>query len=338
MEYLAKRKKKSLEFNNSIFTEYPKNMLIEVTNHCNDKCIFCDNRKMTRKRGFIDKEFLNRILKEAYDLGTREVGFYTTGEPLMCKELPSYIEKAKKIGYEYIYITTNGALMTEKAIEQIVEAGIDSIKFSINAGTKETYKIIHNSDDFFNVLNNLEKLYEYRKNNKKNFKIFVSYVNTKQNKAELSILKEKILKYIDEIEDFDVYNQGGSMYEINGIITISNDFRPIKAPCFMLFNRFHITYEGYLNICCVDFQNYLAVADLNEVSIKDAWNCNIFADIRKRHIENALEGTMCYNCVNNDNTEIKPLVEKYATMINKDIRKDIGLIKNRLQYKDDENE
>ena len=37
-----------------------------------------------------DKKEFDRILKEGYDLGLREVGFYTTGEPLLNKKLPLF--------------------------------------------------------------------------------------------------------------------------------------------------------------------------------------------------------------------------------------------------------
>ena len=46
----------------------------------------------------------------AYELGTREVGMYATGEPFIVPELASYIKLAKDIGYTYVYLTSNGAL------------------------------------------------------------------------------------------------------------------------------------------------------------------------------------------------------------------------------------
>ena len=94
-----------------LYPPFPKkNLLIEVTNACNNKCIFCANRIMTRKLGMIDSKLVYKVLQEAFELGTLEVGFYATGEPLLNKKIYDYIKKAKEIGYEYIYITTNGIL------------------------------------------------------------------------------------------------------------------------------------------------------------------------------------------------------------------------------------
>ncbi|MCL2812884.1 MAG: radical SAM protein, partial [Clostridia bacterium] len=96
------------------------NFLIETSNACNQKCIFCAHQKMTRKVGKIKPELVFDILAQAYALGTREVGFYATGEPFLVPELPMYIKKAKEIGYEYVYLTSNGALATPERIRAVI--------------------------------------------------------------------------------------------------------------------------------------------------------------------------------------------------------------------------
>ena len=111
--------------NSSIYSENPefpkKGMLIEITNLCNDACIFCFNKNMVREKGFIDSKLVDKVLNEAYELGMREVGFYTTGEPLLNKNLEDYIYKAKTIGYQYVYITTNGVLADINRVKNLIE-------------------------------------------------------------------------------------------------------------------------------------------------------------------------------------------------------------------------
>jgi MoaA/NifB/PqqE/SkfB family radical SAM enzyme len=135
-------------------TEYttPNDMLIEITNRCNYQCNFCTHSKMNHHFGDIDPEFLKRILREAYDMGVRRVGLYTIGEMFLCKDIVTHIKNAKETGYEYIYADTNGALADKNNLEAVITAGLDSIKFSINAGKAETYKIIHGHDKFENLL------------------------------------------------------------------------------------------------------------------------------------------------------------------------------------------
>lgn len=72
------------------------NFLIETSNACNHACIFCAHQKMKRKIGKIKKEFVFDILQQAYDLGTREVGFYATGEPFLVPEIARIHKKSKR--------------------------------------------------------------------------------------------------------------------------------------------------------------------------------------------------------------------------------------------------
>ena len=75
----------------------PNDILVEVTNRCNHACIFCAHRKMHIKQGEIAPELLKRILQEAYAMGIRRVGVYTTGEMFLCKEIETHIRNAKEI-------------------------------------------------------------------------------------------------------------------------------------------------------------------------------------------------------------------------------------------------
>ena len=143
----------------SLAPPFPKsNFLMELSNACNHACIFCAHQKMQRKVGKINKELAFDILQQAYDLGTREVGFYATGEPFLVPELPEYIRKAKEIGYTYVYLTSNGSLATPERIRAVIDAGLDSLKFSINAPERDLYKFIHGRDDFDTVMDHLKYL------------------------------------------------------------------------------------------------------------------------------------------------------------------------------------
>lgn len=329
---LKERLKQNTKISAELVPAFPKSMLIELTNICNHSCIFCANSKMTRKKGSIDETFLFRILKEAFDGGTREVGFYATGEPFISKDLSKYVALAKEIGYKYVYITTNGALATPERAKEVIEAGVDSIKFSINAGTKETYKMIHGKDDFDLVMENLRYIADYRKKNNKTFKIYVSFIATKYSYNQENILKNEINDIVDDIVFLNVANQGGMMYEINDYLALDNNTKKIeKLSCPLPFKSLHVTYEGYLTSCCIDFQNYLTVADLNKVSLKEAWESEKFIELRKMHLENCLEGTLCYNCIYNKNESINPLIPEHATYYDKDSFSKENDIKDRIK-------
>ena len=81
----------------------------------------------------------------------------------------------------------------------------------------------------------------------------------------------------------------------------------------MVFNRLHVTAEGYLDACCADTDGKLFVADLSKMSLKDAWNSDVFVDLRRQHLMNKFENNLCRNCTQNINCEIKPLVNTHTS-------------------------
>jgi organic radical activating enzyme len=326
------REAKNLESVLSTRPPFPKNILIEITNKCNHSCIFCAHSKMTRKKTKIDEELLHSILKQAKKLGTTEVGYYSSSEPFMDKNLIKYVRDAKKIGFEYVYVTTNGVLVTPEKSRAIIDAGIDSIKFSINAGTKESYKIIHGRDDFDKVIANLLHISEYRASLNRKIYFAISFLVTEKTKDECRPFKKKFGDLVDDIYFGITDNQQGYMIE-NKFVNQKKYFSQTQeTPCWLPFNRAHISAEGYLTLCCVDYQNYLAVADLSKVKLQEAWYSDIFVKMRKKHMNNDLVGTLCCNCILNEQHKIKPLNDELFTHFNfiNESKKNLKIIKKRL--------
>lgn len=313
----------------SLEPPFPKsNFLMEVSNACNHECIFCAHQKMQRKVGKINQELAFDILQQAYDLGTREVGFYATGEPFLVPELPEYIKKAKEIGYTYVYLTSNGSLATPERIRAVIDAGLDSLKFSINAPERELYKFIHGRDDFDKVMEHLKYLNQYRKESGKDYKIYVTGILTRYTEA----LKDEYFRVFDGLADQIVfkyvYNQGGYMPEIETYLRCRCDEAP-RRKCNLPFDAISVTHEGYLSIENADYENMLIVADLNKVSLKDGWYGEKMKDMRRRFLEDDLGGTLCDGCVHRNCRPAKPLMPECSQV--EEYVFDDSLVKARVE-------
>lgn len=295
----------------------PKNMMVELSNACNHACLFCTSPNMTRKIARIDKGLLSRIMREAREGGVEEIGFYTTGEPFVHKDLEAFVREASRLDYRYIYISTNGAMATPERAAKVIDAGLNSIKFSINAGSRETYKLVHGYDDWDKVMHNLAFISQYRRSLGRPLKLFISFIITRHTAHEVEQFRAKVGHLVDDILFVPVHNQSGQMNEVQADLTTTETPAIHKGErvCPMPFNRLHVTCEGLLTICCVDYQNYLAVADLRKTSLAEAWGNTIFRDIRRRHLDGCIEGTLCGNCWKNRQDPVTPLVPEFATKV-----------------------
>lgn len=316
-----KQRKKDIEKIDKYVVEpsFPREIFIDLTSFCNHSCVFCSNHKVKNKHT-MHPDMVRRVLKEAYECGVRDIGIYATGESFLVKELPDYIKEAKKIGFEYVFITTNGSLVTPERAKAVLDAGLDSIKFSINAGSRESYRKVHGKDDFDTVLNNLKWVSNYRKQSGLQYRIYVTMVYTNITKNEHDLLRNLVLPYIDEWDPHLLTNQCGNMYENNeiGEIEKNNVRGRVKSDvCFQPFKGFTVTPEGYITACVLDYQRDLIVADLNKETMKAAWTNDIYKKFRQKHISHDLIKTPCYNCLDNTNEEVVPLMPEYAAHFEK---------------------
>ncbi len=303
--HIGRRLRKMIESaERSVTPPFPRQVQIETSNICNHKCKFCAHTLMKRPMAQIDRSRFERLVKEAHACGAREIGLFAGAEPLACKNIVEHIQFCKDIGYEYLYISTNGALGNKKLYKRMLDSGLDSIKFSINAGDKEEYISIHGRNDFEKVISNLKFVGEYRKNLGHRVYVGVSFVGMDTTKGSFQNLKSHVSGYIDEIIYYDASNQSGQMHELPN---------PPYRECHLPFNKVHISLEGFLKACCNDYENYLAIEDLSKVSMIDAWHSKRFQHLRQMHIENKLEGLVCANCIHASKVAPMPINEVLAS-------------------------
>lgn len=294
---------------------FPTNALIELTNGCNHACIFCKNSHQIRHTTYLEIKKYYSFIKQAVGLGLKEVGLYATGEPFMTKNLHEYIRVAKDLGIKRVYITTNGALASINKIKKCVENGLDSIKFSINASNREDYNEIHGYDDFNKVLNNVKDIYEWKIKNKINLQLLGSCVLVPSKPYTKEQHTKLFGKYFDDILYNKSQSQGGQKFDIplqeknlRGVFTAQKIVHDKDLqPCSMVFNRYHLTAEGYLTACCVDYNLNLVYSDLDEEKLESAWQNEFIRNLRLKHINKNLDGTICKQCLKNKKYPYTPL-------------------------------
>jgi len=278
---------------------FPDAIKIEITARCNLNCSYCATKKKLRAVGDMDKDFLYRILKQAKEVGVKEIGLFLLGEPFLVKALPEYIRYAKEeVGIEYVFLTSNGVLCTPKRLASVMEAGLDSLKISINAGTRERYKELHGVDCFDKVMTNLEWLHKHKS---PSLHTCVSAIFIEQFEEELEQLKQFVLQYVDEFYYLPLYNQAGHTGGQFPTKIIGNPGRyenmvsPI--PCWGLFNSAKISWDGWLTACYFDHDSRFEIADLNTFTLLEAWNHPKFVELRKQHLTGDLNDSLCASCL-----------------------------------------
>ena len=144
MDYFRRKVYDSPLFDGSVrplakrLEEWPGALLIDITNRCNAKCVWCPNPDLTNV-GAMDMDVYQKIID---DFGSRGgvVTFGTFGEPLMDKYVQERIEYLKR--YPKIHkaeVLTNGFFLNEKIVPTLLEHGV-GVDISLDELDKQTFE------------------------------------------------------------------------------------------------------------------------------------------------------------------------------------------------------
>jgi GTP 3',8-cyclase len=343
-------------------------VLVEVdpSNTCNHGCYFCISSYIhlpeskdleTFNRSVMPRDILLNACKDFVKMGVRAVNWTGGGEPTINKHLKEamiYLGQNKiKMG-----MFTNGTLLDKWNLFETIVDNMTWIRFSIDAGTRETYNSIRRSrknQDWDKMISNLNTLIDL--NNKKNKKIDigVGFVITPDTYKEIvdfaNNFKDLDLNYCQfkpEIvnrereggvqRDVDFWNNKvepllkeakeilGKKFEINGYKLTDL----IKDPA--LYGRTYkkclgsqiqpcVGADGHVYVC-PNHRGYkqYSYGSLHDKSFEEIWN-----DVEARKsIMNTIDNVECYsNCTqlckpHESNKTVWMLHEKYNNLSNAD--------------------
>jgi len=159
----APKKAKSAEHVDRDAFDEPKCFDILLNYACQAKCLFCSQDFEWRKdKNLMPYRQAAETLYAAYQNGYRRMGF-TGGEPTLRKDLPQLIAMARKVGYTYVRIQTNGIRLADfEYTKMLADAGLTFVKFSIHghdAATHDKLTMIPGSfDACLKAIENLKAL------------------------------------------------------------------------------------------------------------------------------------------------------------------------------------
>lgn len=132
----------------------PKTLYIETTNRCNLRCkgciLFRGNWEPDRDISLAE---LITITDQLADL--EQVYLHGIGEPLLNKELTEIIRHLKQ-RKAYVLFNSNGILLNGQRQQDLIDAGLDELRISLDAASPEGYEKIRGSNKFAQIVENLE--------------------------------------------------------------------------------------------------------------------------------------------------------------------------------------
>ena len=292
--------------------EWPGALLIDITNRCNAKCVWCPNPDLTHV-GAMDMDVYRKIID---DYGSRGgvLTFGTFGEPLMDKHMKERIEYLKRYPKIHkIEVLTNGFFLNDKMVPLLIEHGV-GVDISLDELDKQTFEDVKKMS-FDVVRNNIVAFLEM---NSKAARPVPVNIRIKTLKTVEETLEQELFKIIashdcsivlNSIDDNIISNWAGKLdkeafikeYKISSPNKTRYTHKLFNqtnvAPCTQLWKWMVVYWDGKVVLCCADMFSRSIVGDLKLNSITEIWNGPDLKKLRGQMVNRKrFEVPICQDC------------------------------------------
>ncbi|MFQ5450905.1 MAG: radical SAM/SPASM domain-containing protein [Nitrospinaceae bacterium] len=291
---------------------WPPALLLDVTNRCNAKCVWCPNPDLTHL-GAMKMDLYRKIIGD-YAVRGGAVHFGTFGEPLMDKTLGEKIEYLSRYPtITKVQVLTNAFFLDRKIVPTLLEHGV-AVDISLDELDPDTFEHVkkmsygvvrQNIIDFLEANDGLENPVPV------NFRIktlktmeetlrheFFRIIRSHHCTIALTPLDGNILsnwagRFDKEsfLKEYRITANGGSSYNHKRFNLTS------KAPCTQLWKWMVVQWDGSVVLCCADMFSASTIGNLQEDSIRDIWRGTALTELRKKMIaRKRFDIPLCQNC------------------------------------------
>jgi len=265
---------------------------VELTNHCNLLCVFCDRQLMKRAKGFMDFAVLKKIVDQAAEIGVLGIRFIRWGEPLLHPKVFEAVKYIKSKGL-LAHITTNGLLVDEKMAEQIVESGLDNIIFSMQGLDEKGYLEMrrvkaYGAEQHKMLLKNINGLLAVRKKMGAD-RPYIQVTTTTMDETEEQI-KEWREGWNNKV-DLATHTGVTSLFRVRNCSKVKPLLNRVKfwkrdMLCHEVLTKMAVNWNGDFTACANDYDNFMILGNIKKMTMKQAWHSaklNYYRGILKRN-------------------------------------------------------
>lgn len=271
----------------------PRQVRLELTNHCPAHCWPCHRNLMTRPLGFMSMSLVEKCLKdirqfpspltEVVPTGWGEAFFHPQWQEILML-ISRYLPRTTMV------LPTNGTLLVDSMADKLAQVPtLKLVNFSVNVALPATYEA------YFKLpaskMEIVEKAIVRLKQLRPDIAIWISMVRESrlQSPREVELFQEKWSKYgAVQISQAEYAGVPGR-----------EPITPVTLPCRSLFSDLVVLYDGACLSCCyvADKVEELVIGDAMAENLLDIWHGKLFTELRQKHLSGKrAEVKLCSSC------------------------------------------
>ena len=276
---------------------------------CNFRCGFCLHALDRKQHGYISNvpfmsmELYRKCIDDMkrFPRKLKMLRFAAIGEPLLHPEIAAMIAYAKQAEVaQSVDIVTNAALLTPELSDNLIEAGLDRLRISVEGLSAEDYeKNARAKIDFDRFVSQIRYFYEHSGHTHVYIKIIDYMVQEPEQRERFfeifgpichSIAIEHLTPTIEEI-DYDQLSGGMETDKPQNGETLLD-----AEVCPQGFYMMQINPDGRVVPCCS--MKYPAVlGDVNQNTVPEIWTGAAFNRFRREMLDSRAQvSPVCRDC------------------------------------------
>ena len=305
-------------FYDRLSSEFPSQVIVDIAEICNLRCTHCPHPQFKESEHYaarlLDPELNKKLIDDIRENSgghCQYIRYTSNGEPLMHPHAHEMIQYAVEHSGTFVTLTTNGTVLNEKKLKQLLESGLHMIDVSIDAFNDETYAKIRGGR-LDQVRRNIIRMIEHIKTGQYRTRIVVSFIRQAGNE--------------DEVDDFSLFwrKQGADEVLIRNLQSAAGmlargetNYRESRRPCLYPWERLTLDPKGELSFCPTDWAYASSFIDYRETTLKTAWQGPFLNELREAHLNNDFKcHAFCRQCPDWVLTTWPDSGRSYANLVN----------------------
>lgn len=260
---------------------FPSRINLELTNHCNQRCVLCPRQAFTRPLGFMADDVYERVVRECAAHPTR-LWLHFLGEPLLHKGLPRMIRFAKAQGVPEVGLSTNAVTLRGVLADELLASGLDRLECSVDADDPAGYLAMRGRDHFERVIRNVrEFLLRKRALAAERPVTSIQLMRTPAVESSLADLVAAWRPFLGPHDFVMTIVPAG----FAGAVVVPPGAAERRTPCRWLFSSLMVLQDGTVTMCGADWDARAPLGNVRAQPLAAIWNGSELARRRRAHEE-----------------------------------------------------
>ncbi len=222
--------------------------------------------------------------------------FVGDGEPLLHPRVLDMIHLAKVRTRCIVNLTTNGTLLSNSAVERLVDSGIDLVDVSVDALTKPVYEVVRRGGSFERLMRGVFTLLDAMRKKHSATKIMVSFIEQDENAQETEWFRNFWEPIVDYVMVRTLHSASGQAKQEES--RARNEAATLQRyACPHLWKRLTVDFLGRIKFCAHDWGNGSVLGSIEDASLASVWRGAELERLRSDHLTgNHQAAVICTDC------------------------------------------